>query len=208
MALLTKKEFAQKCGVPTNYLSVYIQRGNIVLSDGLIDDTLQANVYFHLKKTKENPVQKSEELTPPPKPINVKAKPRKISDEKEFTGQSKFNQDIETREAELEKKRVEIRLALLKEQKLMGELIPTDLIKSFFILHSESIKVSFNEGCENLIVIISQQKQLSNTEVAEVRKKLVDIINLSIDNAISSSKKNLTNIVKEYSERRGIGEKN
>src|ERR1700747_3523027 len=50
MALFSKKEFAEKCGLGTNQLSIYIKRGNVVLTGDSVDNTLDKNRAFIQKK--------------------------------------------------------------------------------------------------------------------------------------------------------------
>lgn len=210
MTLLTKKEFSEKCGIPTNALAVYVKRSKVELTGELVNDELEVNKAFYLKKlakidkepetklaileqksvfeSERNDINESELLVPDENQTFIESE-RQLK----YLDTVKRAKEIELKDIEIAKKR--------------GELIPTDLIKSLIIQHSESIKVSLGDFIENFIVVISSKKQLTNVEVADIRSQLTSIRNKAIDDAINASKKNLKNIVKEYSDKKGIGQK-
>lgn len=71
MAFLTKKEFADLCGMTTGNLSNYITRKKVFPSGDLIDDTFAANKEFLEKWSTINAAkivegQKDKVLPPPP----------------------------------------------------------------------------------------------------------------------------------------------
>lgn len=212
MAFHTKKEFSELCGIKTKELAVYISRGKVVMSGEYIDDKNEANASF-LRKFSEK--KKASFVAPSVPAPFIPETPSVIKEERPFIPEvprdtssaiNPYMLERETKIAELEKKRVDIRIAKLKEDKLMGDLIPTDLVRSLIMLQSESTKFAFNEGCENLIVLIAQKKQLNATEVADIRSKLSALINKCIDNSISFSTKKLKTIVTEYSQKRDVGD--
>lgn len=56
MALYTKKEFADICGLPTKNLSTYIGRGKVIVrDDGMIDDAEGINNLFFSKRGAKAP---------------------------------------------------------------------------------------------------------------------------------------------------------
>lgn len=208
MALYTKKEFADICGVKTNYLSVPIKRGQIILTGDLIESNDAKNLAFYKKREKPN--HQPEQIIPSLNEIETASPPKEIKlpppSSKNNGSQNIYNLDIELKQADLLKKEVDTRLALLKEEKLMGISIPTELVKNVIANLSKSMISSFKDGADNFIIEISKRKSLTGTETAELRGVLVNIINTSSTHAILESKKSLKNIVSEFSDKKEVGE--
>lgn len=211
----TRKQFCEICTIPSRHLSVLISRGTVVEKDKLFDDKNDKNASF-IKKQQEKqagnekePVKKES----PPEPIFItEEKEKEISTpgterKNKPVILSQYDLEKKLKEADLEKKEVDIRVALLKEQKLMGEAIPTNLVKNVITVLSKSIVSSFKDGAENLLIQISKRKALTIDEVAELRGLLVNIINSANHKAVEDSKKNIKIIVQEYSSKKSAGEK-
>ena len=99
------------------------------------------------------------------------------------------------------------RIALLKEEKMIGASIPTELVKMVFAQHSKSITSAFHTGADNFLMEISKTKGLNRNELAEMRGALILIINKAVDKSIEESKKSISNIVQEFSVKKEVGEK-
>jgi hypothetical protein len=213
---MTKKEFAVKCGIKTNRLAIYIKRFKVeVNKDGSIDDSNPINVLFMEKclsrHSKAHNIESNAHGTPieseitPPAPL--KAPSKKVENEA-FSRQNtklveiqekKGGLDIEGKTNSIELQRIEIR-------KKRGELVPTESVKNLIIQHSESMKTSYSEASDNLIVIISHKKQLSSDEISDLRKQFTKIVNNAIDNAITFTMTGLRNVVNDFSQKRGVGQ--
>lgn len=102
---------------------------------------------------------------------------------------------------------VDTRINLIKEEKLLGKLIPTELVKMVFAQHSQSLVTSFKNGADVLIMDISKRKELTRKENAELNGRLIQIINKSVDEAIKASTKLLNNIIADHTEKRERGER-
>ncbi len=216
MALYTKKDFAGLCGVKTNYLAVLIKRGNIVLTGELIDESIDLNFSF-LKKKREEVLSKDKD---PAAPIEIKKAPQiklpEVTDAEKWESVTfgkksagnlgTYELDKQLKFADLEKKEVDTRIALLKEEKLLGSSIPTDMVKSVFANLSKSFVSAFKDGADGFIIEISKQKNLTAVETAKIKGALIDIINQSSLKAVSESRKNLQSIINEYSNKKEVGE--
>lgn len=211
MPRLTQPEFAEKCGIGLNYLSVNKKRGKVVTDEhGFIDDTNQINQLF-LHKCLSRPKKTKEQAETLPKlDITSSTQPKALSKNIENEEFSRENTLVELQKEkgtlEIQLKNNSIELQRLEIKKKRGELVPTQSVKNLIIKHSESIKTSYSEASDNLIVIISHKKQLSSEEVADIRSQFVKIINKAIDNAISFTLSGLNNIVADYSGKRGVGQ--
>lgn len=225
MAFLSKKEFADLCGIPTNALAVYERRKKVVLSGDFYDDTLAKNKAFLKKKsvakkkkgvaTAEPPKKEIKEVKDnklPPKnstdlPIYKKEPPEpkpKITDPEPDSTFLLDQEKIQLQNIQLE---LANEIAQIKIEKLRGDVIPTDIVRSTFMQHFKSITTSFHQGADNVLIKIAKKYDLSRQEVANYRGELISIINDCVKDAVEESKKSIQNIVNEYSQVKGVGER-
>ena len=212
MALYKRKEFYQKCGVSKAYLTTYIGRGKVILTGKMIDDYLPENAYFMKIRLDKMAVKGQEEglsvLEKPSKPLTDKdINGLEDSNLKENEDGSLYKLSLEKKQLDIERAKEEIEIARLKKEKLSGDLIPTDLVRIVFATHSKSITIHFHQAVENLISQIAKQAGLDRKQIAKIRGSLIEIINKGVKNAGITSKKDLKNIVAEYSQKRGRGER-
>lgn len=198
MGLFTQAEFADLCGVNSAYITVNKKRGKLVVNaDGLVDDQNLINAAFRDKrlrggkKIKEKPESKPADEKKPDKPKKSDLHPesRKLLDLQN-----------EKKQAEIEKMKRESRILRMKEDKLLGKLIPTDTVKQLFGLYAKQITTSFRQSAESLVSEFGKRGGLKRNDIAELRGLLVTLINNSVDSAINGSKKNLSNLVVQYSD--------
>lgn len=177
---LTKTEFADLCGVGLDYISVNITRKKIICNNkGRIDPSNELNALFIERR------------------IN-KTDTKKIS---------LIELERALKESELNKRNKEIELLTLKKQKLDAELIPVELVKSIFLYHNHSIVTAFKECAETYTNSFAHRARLSLEDRAALRGSLVEGINNAITNAQKLSHIQVDNICREYSLKRGQGEK-
>lgn len=217
MALYKRKEFAEKCGVKKAYLTTYIGRGKVILTGKMIDDSIPENAYFMKVRTDKIAVEGEKgEPKGPKKPSKILTEAEvqdtegskaeeSMKDEEEK--RNMYNLGLEKKKLDIEKVKEDIEIAKLKREKLSGELIPTDLVKIIFATHSKSITTGFHQGVENILSQIAKQAGLDREQIAKIRGNLIDIINKGIKTAGTTSRKDLANVVAEYSQKRERGEK-
>jgi hypothetical protein len=211
MALHKRTEFASLCGLSPGNISNYIKRGKIILSGDYIDDTIPENKTF-LDKRKGTIVkleiereEDEENEIPNVQRPNKKTPPApNVSNTDEVA--TYLSLDRIKKALDIEKITEEIQLLKIKKEKLHGEVLPTQLIKTVFIQHSASITTSFKDGIENLLLEISKTKGLSRNETAELRGKMIKIINTSVNDAVSMSQKLVKSIVSEFAVKKEVGE--
>jgi hypothetical protein len=238
MALKTKKEFADDCGIDSKHISTYAKRRLIVVrEDGKIDNTNEVNYAFLIQKgfvetkkqqgtgkkpsvkkkstaayakkppVKKETVPKSEAKEPvKPKVPRKSAEQKRIEEETQRRVEELASMDRDKLEADTDKKRFDAEIARIKMEKLQGLLIPTDLVTSVIQLQAESLKKSYHDAAEKLIIIFCQKKKLNNKEMGELRRELNENVNDAIDSGIEESKKGIKRIVTDYAEVRGVGE--
>jgi hypothetical protein len=208
MPKLTKKQFADLCGMPTNRLAIYIQRKKIEVEDNEIDINNEHNRLFLEKYAKkESYVSPKKEKKKPEPTVIINLEPETISETpKERTNLTLTQLEREKKLADLQKVEVDTRIAKLREEKLMGQNIPTELVKGVVSQMSKSFVSKFKDGAENILISVSKMKGLSNEEMAKLRGELVAIINESIKSSVNDCKKQVSTIVATYSNSRGVGE--
>jgi hypothetical protein len=207
MALHTKKEFAALCGLPTKNLATYIGRTTgvhvVVGKNDLIDDTNPANAHFlkrrqGLRKTgdpRDLPADSGEKVT---KTSKKGAKSEKNgtkpenADDMHGLNMRKVALDIEQKEQEKQIRDAQI-------QKLHGKLVPTDQVKALFSMHFRNVTVSFNQAINVIISEMGQKAKLNVNQLAEVRHAATKAINNAVETSTENSKKDLQNLVDEYS---------
>lgn len=198
MARFTQKEFADECGVGTNYLSTYKRGGYINVSeDGTIDSEDPVNARFLEKRIGRAQRQKEEQQ---PKeavdPITGGALPEYEESERLV----KF-WDSKKREKEVEKLQIEI-------DKKKGEVIPSELIIPLFLQHNKSIITSFNNVCNAILTEYAKKKDFNPDELSDMRGRMIASINEGIRDAQNLTKTVVKSIIEEYADKRGVGERN
>jgi hypothetical protein len=204
MALHTKREFAAMCGLTTGNLTNYIKRGQVIASGDYIDDGIEGNRNFFLKRTKVSPnalldgeVKEPEYNQDVPE---VKEPESRLSKEEFiFLQQKKLLAEIAQKEAVTALNRVKL-------DKINGILMPTELVKIVFIQHNKSLLTELKNACENIVTLFAKKRDLSSQEIAEIRGEVIQALNEGMLKSAELSKKNINNIVAEYSETKEVGE--
>ena len=220
MALHTKKDFAAICGIRLSALSTYISRRKVVCSGDYLDDADPVNIAFMEKwrsikqpdvpapPLNGKPRDERKVIEKPDRSVPEKKIPRTKSDNQEFSFISPTNQlDAQIKSVELERKLEDLEIAKLKRQKMAGESMPTDLVKNTISVYSRSVSRSFNNAADNLLVEFQTMADISREQVSIMRGKLNAIVNKAINDAYENAIDMVDNIVDEYSETRGKGDR-
>lgn len=208
MAIFSKKEFATQCGISTSYLSVQIKRSKVVLNDeDKIDTSNERNALYLEKNKKANislsvdPVQKVQSTV---KNVPTSDAPKEDSGEiPSFNVSERLLKYLDTqkREKEVEKLSIEI-------QKKRGEVIPSELIKPVFLQHNQYILMEMKNADEEMLSLMLHKYDIKSEDVAFLRAEWTKRRNACITNAISASLKGVSSIVSEFTEKKGVGQRN
>ncbi len=227
MALLTKKDVAEKCCKPTNWLSVYIKRGKLVelkkgANKGMIDTSDPTNASF-LEMYSVNV-----EAFSAPKAVNKRKTQAEPSNDDDFDDEpvssgdddgeqyvtvggrkilKKHVSDQLYKHFQAEKTEKEAELNALKIQKLKGIVIPSAFISPLFLQHNQYIVQEQKNADDEMISMLSHRYDISAADVAYVRGEWVKRRNAAVQKATDMSVKGVENIVNEFSESRGRGER-
>jgi hypothetical protein len=215
MAKYSRKEFVEKlCGVEYSdswkaKVSMWVKRGNIdVGNDGLIDDSNHKNRDWAIKQYEANVGEAEDDGTEDVEESKPKSRPNHKPTTDSGGGDNEAGYVLVKKKTlrQIEKLESDIRIANLKEEKIRGEVVPIDLIKNVFTAHSQSIITANKDGIEELIINFSKEVSLTGVQIARLRGKMIDILNNASDKAVEASKKNLKNLVEEFSIKKEVGE--
>ncbi len=220
-----RSHFAKLCGLTTGNLSNYINRGLVLVKEDqtidtdefLNEDFLKSRQEKLKEKYKESGETPPEILEKPKKSTKKKAKKKKSetweieniqSPEPKQDNSTEAYESLDRRlkKQELLKKEAETRLLNMKEEKLKGEHIPTELVRSIILQQSQSFITAFKNSIEDFITLSAKKSNMNVNEIAEARGKITKMINESANKAIVIAKKGVANIVNEYSVKREVGE--
>lgn len=216
MALHTKKQFAELCGLTTGNLSVYKDRQKVVYSGDYVDDSIEPNLSFlKLRKEKLKSDSKPQKKThpPPTKPSKLvveRPKTQAISAPKvqdpEGEGQI-YNLTQKKLETQITKMNMEMDKLRLQNSKFMGEVVPFSLIKPCVMQHNQSIIAQSKNTLDNILRLFKKKRDLSADEEAEIRAHFVHELNDMMKKAAAATVKAVNAIVSEFSEKRNVGER-
>jgi hypothetical protein len=197
MPIITIKELSDLTGIPPKNIHTYISRGKLIQrKDKLIDDTVQVNADFIAKYRKikseliETPVLVTE---------SAKKQPKKTQPESENKPESEqiYYSENKLRQLKGEKLNEDIKLAKLRNDKIEGKLIPTDIIQRAIQEVIQRYKMTFVQQSEQLIRDLLNELQAGNEIITKACTKNIEISNAAFTRAIFESKQAIKNSISE-----------
>lgn len=208
MGLFKQAEFAKKCGIHQAYLTVNRKRKKVIVENGMVDDTNPINIIFMQKclsrPRKEVPLDSKNAVAPPRGDKPKKVKPSKNERTKYDDG---FDLDLERKQIEIERAQIGKQLMQSKLGKESGALIPFEAVKMAMDQHLRDITTFVGQGLQNLLTEFSHKAKLNLNQKGEMDSSMKRIVNDSINRAIDATNIALRNIQKEFSKKRGVGER-
>ena len=214
MAYLSKKEFAEVCILKTKDLSNYIKRGKVIVrTDELIDTDTDVNKAFIENRRAKMDVALADPEIASDKPgasrrmgqILGGDKPEKVDD----TGlmsvviadrHYKHHLAIKTeRAAELDR---------LKIEKAKGIVVPSEPIIPIFLQHNQHILQEQKNADEEMLSLFAHKYGISSADTAHIRGEWVKRRNAAVQKATDATKKAIPALINDYSEKRGVGQRN
>lgn len=190
------------CGMESNALSVYINpsRGQVIVNEAnYIDTDDPVNDMFLKKRIAKGKAQPMTLSSPAFIPKSSFKGLEDIPSYEESEQRTKYFDSLK-REKEVEKLKIEI-------EKKRGEVIPSELIKPVFTQHNTSLLTTFKNATDHILIEFAKIKDMNPQEIAQMRGIMTGAINEGIMAANASTEKQLENIISEYSEKRGVGER-
>lgn len=200
MTVYTRKEFCELTRLKSNKLSIYISRKKVIpLADGCIDGNDPRNVAFLQKHSASNEHPSGPE---PQQTINIATETTPQESTTDYAAL-----DRQKLSAQVEKLNQEVRLLKIKEEKLKGQVVPSEVIMPIFLQHNQSILTSVKNESDDFVRLFSKKRDLTGDEVAKIKGDLVEWFNRAMSSASSLSKIAITDVVKNFAITKGVGEK-
>lgn len=210
MAVYSRLEFSDLLQMNPRALSVYIGNGAVeVNKKDQIDTSVLKNEKFMTDRQKKlasgkvKPFNRDGSETSPV--TGVTPKPTQTA--QTISAAKAAAMDLEKEMLEIEKLKETNRYLRTKADKAEGLVIPTDLVKSLLLQHSKSIANNFKQALEESITLMAAKFGASSEDMQSARKGVLEKLNAAIEGSVQETKKEIQNIVNEYSAVKGIGEK-
>lgn len=142
-------------------------------------------------------------VMPSREPKNV----NQVVNEPVYESGSIHDMDREKKQIDLQKAKEDLQITILKKQKLMGEVIPVDMVIGVFTRHFKNVTDLYYNSADTLLTEISHRFGLSREETGVFRKRLVDLINEVTKESMEISKKEIDSIVDDFSQTRMVGKR-
>ncbi len=203
MAKHTRNEFAKLCNLSSGNLANYIKRGKLNVINGEIDDKDKLNREFLLNRREFLEV-KGEALEVGPdavvtKKISKSDRVRAIAAKNTFE-LAPVNEDSLLRkknQAAVDKTEIEIKLKQLQYDNLMGQNIPTDLVKTIIRQLGHSIINEYKSGMEGFLSELLQKKLVNQIQFSKFQGQIIEMINKAHENAIRAAQRSVKKIQEE-----------
>jgi len=225
MSIVTRAEFAALCNRDVKFVNVYVSRKKVMpmLEDSsMIDTENPVNILF-AKTQKKNDEQKKKESKKPPSAapsieklykdvvevVEVEKTKRSRSTKKEIDqADEMLSWDARKKRADALRAESAAEKEKLQVEKMMGQLMPTELVQQIFRINLQSIFKEFEAGCLN---IASTYCDIMAGGDRALIGKVTDELRYLLDDTIKRSKEvagiEIQNAIEEYAETRNRGER-
>lgn len=213
MSIVSKKDFAEMAKMPTNALAVYIKRGKIFVGENeLINTSHEVNVAFLKKRLSKigqsAPVAKqpigdsNNDATAGAGSVRMNIPGVGMVDVPEYAESERLLKHLQTLKVEKE-----VKLLELREAKIRGEVVPSDIIGQIFLQHNHSILTKTKEFMDELLRKIAKLYDITSADMAKFKGEMVAQLNNAMSEAATLTASSVENVIKDYSNSRGVGER-
>lgn len=231
MAVVTKKSFASQCEIETKYLSVDISRGKVIVNDdGMIDTTNPKNQIYIQKKLmgkEPNPISSTPEPTKPkiekisvPRG-NVPPVPPKASmqlpdgiTEGDVNTALQMIEGMDYQQLEMlykylqgEKLKTDIEKNKIEIEKKMGVVVPSEPLIPIVKQHNHFILQEQKNADEELLLAMAHKYDIAPSDTAYLRGEWIRLRNDAVTKATNLTVKSIGDVINDYSEKRGVGQR-
>ena len=230
MAILTKKTFANQCDIETKYLSVDISRGKVVVNaDGMIDTTEPKNQIYIQKKLmgkEPKPISSPEPTKPRVEKItvprgNVAPQQPKASmqlpegiTEGEVNTALQMIEGMDYQQLEMlykylqgEKLKTDIEKNKIEIEKKMGVVVPSEPLIPIVKQHNHFILQEQKNADEELLLAMAHKYDIAPSDTAYLRGEWIRLRNDAVTKATNLTVKAIVDVINDYSEKRGVGQR-
>jgi len=201
MAIYSKDEFLEACGLQSKHWSTYVERKQIVPDKkGNVDVALDLNKTFLEKRQAKTKNAGSKTSTG----ANIKTVENKNNASDgvpELSTSQKKLKHLDTIKRTKEIAKLEIEIA-----KRRGEVVPAELMKPIVLQHNQHMIMEFKNAVDEFIRIFSKRKALTVEEIAEIKGESVTAINGAVKRATDATVKSLTAVIINHQDKKAVGE--
>lgn len=173
----------------------------------VVDSQTKASKKTATKQPKATPKAAAKPIKSAPSAPKEPVKPQKKVVHVSKEAQDAYKIELEKERLELEKLREANRYAKIKADKAEGLVIPVDPVKVMVATHLKNLDIEYRDILENLLGELAPEFKISPQRVVKIRESIIKSLNKAKEKAAARTKKDLGNIVKEYSDARGAGER-
>ena len=206
------------CGTTIGVINMNVKRKKIIVMDNaLIDTDNKINnafmVKYQNKVHKKDPEKAREKIY---KEVVQKVKSERVEPTPKATNRKKQNKesedvngwDLRRKKADALKAERDAEKKLLEVRKMSGEMIPVDMVGQVITTLTKSILSMFVSFNENLASHYCDIMAGGDREyLSEINEKLDHEIQRVINESKDSAKKDVNNIIKEFADTRGVGQR-
>ena len=231
MAVITKKSFANQCDIETKYLSVDISRGKVIVNDdGMIDTSNPKNQIYIQKKLmgkEPNPISSTPEPTKPKAEKisvprgNVAPQQPKASmqlpdgiTEGEVSTAMQMIEGMDYQQLEMlykylqgEKLKTDIEKNKIDIEKKMGVVVPSEPLIPIVKQHNHFILQEQKNADEELLLAMAHKYDIAPSDTAYLRGEWIRLRNDAVTKATNLTVKSIEDVINDYSEKRGVGQR-
>lgn len=211
MSFISPKEFAEFVEVKYATIRGHISRGKIVKKDGYIDTEHPTNKLYIEENKKQKPLIEKEKIPNPtkvehvevPNEIVKKNKQKDYTNEGESTGIS-----LRKKRADALKSEKEAELKELQIQKLMGKLMPIEMVEKIVVINIQSILREMESEFENISSVYCEILGGDRSHFSEMNTRMREALHKIVQNSKKRSSEEIELVINDYSVSRNRGEKN
>ena len=168
-------EFAKRLGVKPQNINTWGKRGKLFIQNGMIDDENETNVFF----LSQRKITQSEDGTVTSEPI---LKESTNNTEKEVNEYASLSQ------AKLKKAIEDAKFAKLRNEKISGKLVSTDVVGRFTQEVIMRYKSAFVKQTDQLLRDTLNSLGVENSVLTSALSRLTDIANEASSRAVMEAK--------------------
>jgi len=168
-------EFAKRLGVKPQNINTWGKRGKLFIQNGMIDDENETNVFF----LSQRKITQSEDGTVTSEPI---LKESTNNTEKEVNEYASLSQ------AKLKKAIEDAKFAKLRNEKISGKLVSTDVVGRFTQEVIMRYKSAFVQQTDQLLRDTLNSLGVENSVLTSTLSRLTDIANEASSRAVIEAK--------------------
>lgn len=205
MPQLTRVQLRKQLGCTAEVVRKQVNLGALIEVDGYIDTDHPINVKYLAARVDR--MQNGKRVGRKPRtPRNVpEIETESFEQLAARVGSGMSSSDLDALRAD--KLVEETELLRMRKEKLRGELLPIDLVTPVFVLFSKAMQTAFSDELEDIVREVSHAAKMSKQQTADLRKRVVDVINSATDKGVGEAKKGVRRLTLEYSDTRGRGER-